>query len=191
MEDVKVIQEFLRIRNSGDGYGDGSGYGYGYGLKEYNGEIVWYIDGVPTLIDHIHSDYAKGRIVNDDLTNTPCYIARVENSFAHGTSLKAAYADAEEKAMEEMPLEERLTKFKTEFPSLQCSATCATFYKWHHILTVSCTMGRDHFVQSHGLDMEKDYTVAYFLSITEDAFGCDAIRKLKEMYNNGSQTPRR
>jgi len=232
MEDVKVIQEFLRIRGygsgsgdgdgdgsgygdgdgsgygsgSGDGSGDGSGYGdgdgsgygsgsgsgsgygYGYGLKEYNGETIWYVDDVPTLIDQVHGDYARGRIINGDMTTTPCYITRVENSFAHGDTLKSAYADAEAKAMEKMPLEERISKFKTEFPSLQCSATCAEFYKWHHILTGSCTMGRDQFVKSHGLDMEREYTVEYFLSITSDAYGRDAIRKLKEMYNNGSQT---
>ena len=140
------------------------------------------MDYVPTLIDHVHGNYAQGRIVNGDLTTTPCYIARVENCFAHGETLKSAYADAEAKAMEQMPLEDRLSKFKTEFPSLQDTATCATFYKWHHILTGSCTMGRDLFVSSHGLDMEKEYTVEYFLSITADAYGRDAIRQLKEMY---------
>ena len=188
MEDVKVIQEFLRIRGSGSGdgygYGYGSGYGSGdgYGLKEYNGETVWHVDGVPTLIDHVHGDYAQGRIVNSDLTTTPCYIARVENCFAHGKTLKTAYADAESKTMEMMPLEARLSKFKTKFPSLQTMATCAMFYKWHHILTGSCTMGRDQFVKSCGLDMEKEYTVEYFLSITSDAYGRDAIRQLKELY---------
>ena len=100
----------------------------------------------------------------------------------YGETLKEAYAEAEAKAMEKMPLEERLSKFKTEFPSLQTMATCAEFYKWHHILTGSCTMGRDQFVKSRGLDMEKEYTVEYFLSITEYAYGRDAIRQLKEMY---------
>ena len=176
----------------GDGYGygdgDGSGSGYGDVLKEYNGEIVWYIDDCPTLIDHVHGDYASGRLINNDYTTTQCFIARVDNCFAHGDSLRAAREEAEAKTMEEMPLEERLSKFKAEFPSLQTMATCAEFYKWHHVLTGSCTMGRDQFVNSHGLNMGKEYTVAYFLSITEDAYGRDAIRQLKEMYNNGIQT---
>ena len=84
--------------------------------------------------------------------------------------------------MEEMPLEARLEKFKEEFPSLEGKATCATFYKWHHILTGSCRMGRDKFVQAHGLDMDAEYTVEYFLSITSESYGSNEIRKLREMY---------
>ena len=43
-------------------------------------------------------------------------------------------------------------------------------------------MGRDSFVKSHGLDMDKEYTVKYFLDITSDAYGKDIIRQLKESY---------
>lgn len=81
-------------------------------------------------------------------------------------------------------MEERLAKFKAEFPSLLAVATCATFYKWHHILTGSCAMGRNEFVKSHSLDMEKEYTVEYFLDIVKDSYGRAAIRQLREMYES-------
>jgi hypothetical protein len=184
------------------GYSDGCGHGCGYGcgggssrhggygytnirgndLKEFNGERVFYIDGVPTLIDHVRGDYAKGRIVNDDFTTDNCYIVRVGNHFAHGETLHQAFKDAEAKVMKGMPLEELIAKFNEEFPSLSTTATCATFYNWHHILTGSCTTGRDNFIKAHGLDMDKEYTVEYFLDIVKDYYGRDVIRQLRETY---------
>lgn len=174
----------------GRGYGKGSGHGYGNGfghgsdgIKYICGECVWRIDNVPTLIDIVRGNYAKGRIIRDDLTFEPCYIARVENSFAHGTTLRKAMEDATAKAIENMPIEQRIEKFVSEFPSLETKAKCEDFYNWHHILTGSCEMGRKEFVTEHGLDMDKEYTVRYFLDITAKAYGGEIIIKLKDSYD--------
>ena len=166
----------------GDGSGSGDGDGYGDGVKTINGETVWQVDRVPTLIDSVRGYYAQGRILNKDLTLTPCYIARVENSFAHGATLREAVADATEKAMDELPEEERIERFCAEFPTLETKATCATFFAWHHVLTGSCKMGRESFVKDHDLDMDKEYTVAFFLDITADAYGGETINKLRKSY---------
>ena len=207
MEEVTKIKRFLFSGygygygdgdGSGDGYGygygDGDGYGYGdgdgdgygdgdgSGVKTINGETVWQVDRVPTLIDRVRGYYAQGRILNKDLTLTPCYIARVENSFAHGATLREAVADATEKAMDELPEEERIEHFCAEFPTLETKATCATFFAWHHVLTGSCKMGRESFVKDHDLDMDKEYTVAFFLDITADAYGGETINKLRKSY---------
>ena len=211
MEDVKVVKRFLEPRfigsgdghgsghgdgsgdgdgfgsgnGSGDGHGSGSGSGYGDGygdLKQFCGETVWYIDDVPTLIDQVKGDYAKGRIINKDFTTSPCYVARVDNSFAHGETLKKAVADAQAKALESCPVEEKIKRFITAYPSLDSKDTCANFYNWHHILTGSCTMGRDQFVKENGLDMDKEYTVEYFLRITANAYGREVVNRLREAY---------
>ena len=165
-----------------DGYGDG--YGYGDGLKTYDGRPVYYIDGVQTLIERVRGDYAKGYIISKDLTIQPCYVARCENSFAHGLTLKEAVRDAEAKAMEDLPEEERIARFLAQFPSLNTKAKCSEFYKWHHILTGSCTMGRNEFIKANGLDMDADYSVEYFLDVTAESYGGDTIRKVKKMYTN-------
>ena len=180
------IKQFLSTE-PGSGYGYGSGYGdgsgSGYGFKEFNGERVWYVDGVPTLIDHVRGDHAVGRIVmSDDLTTEPCYIARVENSFAHGATLRDAVADAESKAMEDLPMEERISRFMEAFPSLDATARCSEFHRWHHTLTGSCRMGRDAFVREHSLDMEKEYTVRYFLDITKQSYGGRVMVQLLDAY---------
>ena len=173
---------------SGDGSGYGSGYGAGYGsgdgdIKALNGNIVDYIDDVPTIIIQTKGNFAKGYIIDEDnLMSVPCYIAKVGNSFAHGKTLKEAVADAKVKDIEKMAIEERIEKFKVVFGSLDSEHTGKKFYDWHHILTGSCRMGRDGFCKTHKIDLEKKYTVRYFLDITENAYGGDVIKQIRESY---------
>ena len=79
------VLHFLSINPVLDyGYGSGSDYGYGYGfgdIKALNGNIVDYIDSVPTIITQVRGNIACGHIVKKDLTLEPCYIAKVGNFF--------------------------------------------------------------------------------------------------------------
>ena len=54
---------------SGDGSGDGDG------IKTFNGDKVYIIDGIPTIIKHVHGNVAKEYILNDDLTLTETFVA--------------------------------------------------------------------------------------------------------------------
>ena len=176
-----------------NGYGDGNGYGNGYidssgdgdgyyNIKAFNGNIVDYIDSVPTIITQVRGNIACGYTVKDDLTLSPCFIAKVGNSFAHGNTLKEAVADAEAKGMEDMPIEELINKFVETFGSLDSEHTGKEFYDWHHILTGSCRMGRDEFCKAHDVDFTKKYTVRYFLEITKESYGSDVIKLIGKEY---------
>ena len=194
-EEVLHFLSTNTICGSGDGYGDGSGYGSGYGdgsgsgsgygdgdIKALNGNIVDYIDSVPTIITQVRGNIACGYIVKKDLTLSPCYIAKVGNSFAHGDTLKEAVADAEAKEMEDMPIEERIKKFVETFGSLDSEHTGKEFYAWHHILTGSCRMGRDEFCKAHNVDLTKKYTVKYFLDLTKGSYGSNVIKQVRDSY---------
>lgn len=165
----------------GDGYGNGSGYGDG-DIKALNGNILDYVDSIPTIITQVCGNFAKGYMVNNDLTLSLCYIARVGNSFAHGKTIKAALLDAEMKEAKNIPIEERINKFVEVFGHLNSIHTGKRFYEWHHILTGSCQMGRDEFCKAHNIDLEKVYTVRYFLQITKDSYGGEIIKKVIEAY---------
>lgn len=180
--------------SSGYGYGDNfvececEGYGYyNYGhsdIKAFNGNIVDYIDNIPTIITHIHNNIARGYIINKDLTVELCYIAKVGNSFAYGNTIKDAVSHAETKELNKVPVKERINKFKEAFGSLDSEHTGKEFYDWHHILTGSCRMGRDEFCKSHNIDLEKKYTVRYFIDITKNSYGGDVIKLIEEDYEN-------
>lgn len=176
-----------------NGSGDGSGFSEGYGsedgdgeggdvsvmnIKTFNGYIIDYIDGVPTIITHIHNNVASGFIIRFDMTLIPCYVAKAGNSFAHGKTIKDAVKDAEAKEVREMPIEERIEKFIEVFGSLDSEHTGKEFYDWHNILTGSCRMGRDKFCKENGIDLEKKYSVRYFLNITKNSYGGDIIKQI-------------
>ena len=170
----------------GDGSGYGSGYGYGYvdgygdgsGIKSFNGEPVFRIDGVNTLIRSVRGNTAHGAIVNEDLTLTPCYIVKQENVFAHGETLRGAMEALRDKLFEDMPEDERIDAFLRETDREKTYPT-QYFYDWHHRLTGSCDMGRKQFARDHGVDLEHGMmTLTEFLELTKDAYGGDVIRKV-------------
>ena len=206
MESIDVIEKFLNIGygygsgdgsgygdgyGSGDGSGDGSGYGSSYGdgygdgsgIKNFIGEAAYMVDGIQTLIYSVHGNYAKGAILKGDLTLQPCFIARVGDFFAHGDTLHQALAEAQEKYDGNKPIEDRIEDFKKSYPSLESTGTGGDFYRWHHVLTGSCTAGRDAFCKDYGVEMDKEYTVSYFLELVKDAYGRDAIKQLRESYD--------
>lgn len=98
---------------AGDCYGCGSGCGDGFGyvdgngtgyiptimfndvpvmtnIKSLNSNVVDYINDVPVIITHILDNFAAGFIVKNDLTLSPCFIAKIGESFTYGTTLKEA-----------------------------------------------------------------------------------------------------
>ena len=167
---------------NGDGYGYGSGYGDGYGIEIFNGHKVYRVDDTPTLIYSVRGAIARGAILHDDLTLKDCYIAKVGNSFAHGDTAHDAMRDAAAKDMEARPLEERIEEFKKQYPTLDTQATGKELYDWHHILTGSCTMGRNEFCRAKSIEMDKLYTIEYFLSLTANSYGSNVIRQVRESY---------
>jgi len=143
---------------------------------------VHVIDGLQTIIESVHGTYARGWILQKDLTLGPCYIAKVGNYFAHGKTLRKAQADAQAKYEKNMPLAERLSAFKQQYPTLDTEATAEDLYRWHGVLTGSCRMGRDSFCREHGITMADTMTVRRFIDLTKDAYGGDAIRQLAKQY---------
>ena len=167
---------------SGDSYG--SGYGYGScdnkSIEVFNDMVVHKIDGLPTLIDSVHGNFAKGCILSHDLTTKPCFIVKIGNYFAHGESLKQAFIDATEKSIKNQPIEERIAQFNTVYPNRNVKIPACELFSWHHILTGSCLMGRKQFCEERGLDYKNGkYTVNEFIQLTKNAYGGYIIRQLE------------
>ena len=167
---------------SGDGYGDGygDGDGSGDGIKTFNGDKVYIIDDIPTIIKHVHDNVAKGYILNDDFTLTETFVAKGNGKFAHGETLHEAFASLQEKLYDDSTEEERLEAFKKHFPDFTKKVSAKELFHWHHVLTGSCKQGRLSFCTNKGIDIDNDtYTVHEFIELTQDSYGGDIIRKLK------------
>ena len=176
----------------GYGYGDGSGAGYGYGygdgygsgsgVSRFDWHSVAIVDDTQTVFYSIHGNVAKAAILKDDLNLCPCYVVKGGNCFAHGETLRQAQAALEQKLVANMPIGERIQAFLNafqqgkEYPNQQ-------FFDWHNRLTGSCEMGRKAFAEQHGIDVENGtMTPEQFISLTENAYGSEIIRQLKEMW---------
>ena len=172
---------FLSVSlGSGEGSGWGWGSGEGSGVTQVGGKNVYQIDGTPTLIYSIHGNVAHGAILHDDFTLTTCYVVKQDNLFAHGETLREAMEALRDKLCEEMPEEERIRAFLAE---TECGKKYPNqhFYAWHHRLTGSCDMGRKTFAKDHGIDVENGtMTLEEFLELTENSYGGDVIRHVKE-----------
>ena len=167
----------------GSGDGNGSGYGYGNGISKYNNHYVFIIDNISTIITSIHGNVAKGFILNKNLTLEKTFVAKGNNKFAHGKTLKEAVADLQKKIFDDLDIEEKIEMFNKQFNRVE-KYSGEEFYKWHHILTDSCTAGRDNFVRENNLDLKKLYTVDEFIKITKDSYGGNIIKKLREEKKN-------
>ena len=198
MEDVRLLEKIKAFLSTddGDGYGDGYGYGYGsgygdgygygygsgYGIDEINGMHVYQIDGVQTILTSVHGNVAKGYILQEDLTMTPCFVAKGNNLFAHGDNLHEAMAALTDKMFDDMPEEDRIAEFIKAHPDPEKAYPNQDLFDWHHRLTGSCMAGRNAFVKDRGLTLEGETTVVAFIRLTENAYGGSTIRKLAEAY---------
>ena len=153
---------------------------FGNSIKKFNNQIVREIDYIPTIIEYINGNYAKGYILNEDLSTTPCFIAKCGHYFAHGKTLAKARKDAQIKYEENLSIEERIELFNVKYPSNDEPIDGKELFDYHHILTGSCLLGRQSFCKERGLDLNSKYTVREFIAITEGAYGNEVIKKLKE-----------
>ena len=175
--------KILRFLDRGDGYGDGygDGDGPGDGLKSYNGQHVYMIDGVRTLIDEVNGNYARGHIIQGDMTLEECWIAKAGWYFAHGKNIHEAHVAATDKHQRNMPVEERLDSFIHEHPDMNEKYDASDLFRWHNILTGSCEMGRKQFCKDRGINVEVDsFTVEEFIRLTCTSYGSDVIKELAD-----------
>ena len=154
----------------------------GFGVKVINGYEVHRIDDIPTILTSIRGDVAQGFIVQSDLQLKPCYIVKENNKFAHGETLHDAFSSLQEKLFDDSSEEERLDAFKKKFPEYDVKYDNRDLFKYHHILTGSCRMGRELFVSSKGLSLDDKTSVREFVKLTKNAYGGDIIQKLPGIY---------
>lgn len=169
---------------SGYGYGSGDGYGYGddYGVKDINGNHVYIVDKIQTIIKSVRGNIAQGFVLQSDLTLKPCYIVKEQNKFAHGNTLHDAFTALQEKLYDDSTEKERIEAFRKKFPEYDTPYSNRDLFAYHHVLTGSCQMGRESFCKDKGIDLDGSTTVREFVELTKGSYGGDVICKLPEVY---------
>ena len=164
----------------GDGYGDGSGYDNS-GIQYYCGQEVHLIDDIPTTLLKVRGNIAEGYIINKDLTTKPCFVVKNDKYFAHGDSVKLAYAALQDKVIANMSFEERVAEFNTKFTSDTDKYAAIDLFDWHGKLTGSCKSGRETFIYNKGIDLSTtEFSIPEFIAMTINEYGGAVIKVLKD-----------
>ena len=136
-----------------------------------------------TIIYSVHGNIARGATINSDLTISDCYIAKCGDYLAHGETAKQAMADAQSKAWQNKPIEERIDLVVSKYPDVDVPIEHSALFSLHNFLTGSCLFGRQEFAKAHYLDPEHgSMTMREFIHLTKDAYGGDNIRQLADAY---------
>lgn len=167
---------------SGQGYGSGygSGHSYGGGIKTFRGSQAYLIDGILAIIYSIKGDLARGAILRDDLTLKPCWIAKRGDFFAHGDTTHSAFAAAEAKYRQHLPIEDRIKAFVAAHPDPDVAY--GDLFEWHNTLTGSCEFGRREWCARNGLKPDDSITLKEFFRLTVNEYGGAIIRRVEKMY---------
>ena len=142
---------------------------------------VYEIDSTQTIIFSIHGNFAKGAILNSDLTLSDCYIAKSGDYFAHGKTLKKAVSDAKAKAFKNTPIEDRIAEFIAVCGIGKHSAEKLSV--WHNVLTGSCEFGRESFMRNNDIKPTDQFTIAEFVAKTRNQYGSDVIQMIEKALN--------
>ena len=193
---MEAIDKFLQVIDgsgygSGFGFGSGDGFGYGYGsgdgsgygdgIKQYKGIPIHKIDGIQTGFTSIKGNIAKGFILNIDWTATDCFIVKEGNYFAHGNTLHEAFQALQEKLNANMPIEQRIAKFKDQFPDFSAKYSAKDLFTAHNLLTGSCRLGRQSWCENKGINIDTDsFSIHEFIVLTKASYGGDIIKLLEE-----------
>ena len=171
---------------SGSGYGGGYGNGLGDGcgseayIKSFQGFPVYIIDGVSTIIFSVKGDFARGAVLQSDLIPVPCWIAKRGGFFAHGETTRSAFAAAEAKYRQHLPIEDRIKAFVAAHPDPD--AAYGDLFEWHNTLTGSCELGRREWCKRNGLRPDDSLTLKDFFRMTKNEYGGEVIRWVEKMY---------
>jgi len=179
-----AIKRFLSGYGSGSGSGYGSGNGSGEKIKRFSGKPVFYVDSIPCVFESVHENWAAVLVINrDDSTTKPAFLARQDGYFAHGETIREAFAAVTEKVMDNMDVDEKKRSFVEKFPALTDEYPAMDFFAWHHVITGSCEYGRKSFAEENGIDLAGTMTVKKFFELTRAAYGGERIKELEEMYS--------
>ena len=158
------------------------------------GQKIYYIDSIPTIITSVKKNIAKGYILNNDLTLTPCFIAKNDSLFnralfAHGDNLKSALSALQDGIIIRLNVDERVKAFVNAHPNGNTTYTVEHFSTWHFRLTGSYNLGCNYFADSNGLNTTDNMTVLEFIKLAKkDEYCSKIIKQLTQHYKKKKST---
>lgn len=155
----------------GCGYGDQVGTGY-----VIHGMVR--VDNIWCKVLNVKDNLAKVQVWP---TQEIAYIAEFQGQQAHGKDAHAAMEAAKQKWEATRSVEERIESVRKQFAEAPDNKLSGhDLYKIHGMLTGSCAFGRDNFVKTHNIDLDRMYSLKEFVEITGSDYGGQTVKRLLE-----------
>ena len=115
-------------------------------IVSFNGYKTYFINGFVVAVKHIHGPWAMGEIINNDLTTTKCYIAKVNNNFVVAGSIKEVIDEMRQKIKTSLNRYKDIAMaFVMAHPNYETKYDWDEMVTWHSLDTASCADGRKRF----------------------------------------------
>lgn len=169
----RTVEEYLQINKKyripyiihdgrgtaiGCGTKDGCGTAYtfsntydtysGSDIIEYKGNKTYLVNGYLIYIEVIRNQWAKGKIIKNDLTTQNCYLGKINNIIVVGESVRECLKMLQTNIMKKKNNMDDLAKaFVLSHPHYQKSYNWGEMVSWHMLSNISCEHGRKKFTQ--------------------------------------------
>lgn len=115
-------------------------------IASFNGFKTYFINDFVVIVKHIHGPWALGEIINNDLTTTKCYIAKVHNHFVIAGSIKEVIEEMRKKITGSLNLyKDMAMAFVIAHPDYEKEYDWDEMVAWHSLDATSCADGRKRF----------------------------------------------
>lgn len=151
-------------------------------IKTHNGNKVYYINDVPTVIKSINCGIGHGYIIDNNGKSVEKFVAKSYNIFVFGDSFDEVYDKLYEKDRIKEYSEIFINKFVEHF-KLNRKYNFSELAFWHRNLTGACIEGIMLFCKDNNINFENDkMTVQEFLNISKNSYGKSIVKNIAKIY---------
>ena len=155
-------------------------------LSRYLGYKVEDIEGYPVAIITEHGRFRKGLRINNDLSAEEGYGIFYGACSAFAETMHLAFDKVQALVLNYQIGYNEPKNFAdfvlSRYPDVDAPIPCLELIMLHNKITNSCTDGIKEFCQSKGINLHKEYSMRYFLTVVKDAYSSDKIQLLADKY---------
>lgn len=120
----------------------------GKGILSFNNHPTYIIDGFVVYVTHMHAPWVLGEVVNNDFTTQKCYMAKVNNNYAVGRSIREVIDVMREKISTNVNNNDDIARaFVLAHPDYDKEYDWDEMVTWHSLSRFSCLDGRRNFTK--------------------------------------------
>ena len=133
---------------------------------------------MPCVIEKEHTNFAKVSVISKkDFSARPAFLAKFNNTIAHGETITEAMLEAKRKFMSNADFSEQKKLLLSLFEEKK-RLTVKDLSEWHGAITGSCSFGRREFQSEHNLKDEDLLSLDEFVELVKDSYGGNKIADL-------------